>query len=251
MMKPEDLRNWGIVGAGGAGFPTEVKCRARAELVLVNGAECEPLLHKDKELMRLFSGEMFNGLASVMSMTGATKGIIGIKEKYTDVIALLKSNLPPNVSLHLLGDFYPAGDEFVLVYLVTGRVIPPGGLPIDVGCVVNNVETLVNVGRARPVTHKYLTVAGAVKNPATLCVPIGISFEECINQAGGATAPAPALLVGGVMMASLCEDFKTPVTKTTGGLIVLPRDHYLIRRYTRKKEHKQRIGRSACDQCSY
>jgi len=248
---PELLRDCGIVGAGGAGFPTEVKCRARAETVIVNAAECEPLLHKDKELLKAFPKELFKGLSAVMKMTGAKKGVIGIKEKYTDVIAILKPELPRNVTIHPLGDFYPAGDEFILVYLVTQKIIPPGGLPIDVGCVVNNVETLVNVGRALPVTSKYLTVAGAVKDPVTLCVPLGISFRECIELAGGTTVPDPVALVGGVMMGTFCDDFSSPVTKTTGGLILFPRDHSLIRRYTRQDTHVRRIGRSACDQCSF
>lgn len=250
-IRPENLREWGIVGAGGAGFPAEVKCRAKAEMVIVNAAECEPLLHKDKELLKAFPSELLSGLSAVMKMTGASKGVIGIKEKYTDVIASLKPLLPANISIHLLGDFYPAGDEFVLVYAVAGRVIPPGGLPIHVGCVVNNVETLVNVGRARPVVVKYLTVAGAVKNPVTICVPVGIAFRECLSLAGGATVPDPVALVGGAMMGTFCNNWEAPVTKTTGGLIILPREHILIQRYTRTPRQVQRIGRSCCDQCSY
>ena len=250
-IKPEDLGRWGVVGAGGAGFPAEVKCRARAELVIVNAAECEPLLHKDKELLKAFPDELFKGLGAVMNMTGAKKGLIGIKEKYTEVIDLLRKDLPRNVTIHPLGDFYPAGDEFILVYLAAGRVIPPGGLPIDVGCVVNNVETLINIGRAKPVVIKHLTVAGAVANPVTVSVPVGISLQECLALAGGATVDDPVALIGGVMMGTFCDDFSLPVTKTTGGLIVFPRDHSLIRRYTLKPRQVQRIGRSACDQCSY
>lgn len=250
-IKPEDMRDRGIVGAGGAGFPTEVKAKSRAEIVIVNAAECEPLLHKDKELLKAYPDDLFSGLKIMMKLTGAKKGVIGIKEKYSDVIDLLHKRKDKDISLCLLGDFYPAGDEFILVYLVTGRVIPPGGLPIHVGCVVNNVETLINLGRKKPVIHKYLTVAGAVKNPVTLCVPIGISFRECIEKAGGASVDNPVALAGGVMMGTYSDDFDTPVTKTTGGLIVLPRDHNLIGSYTMKPEHINRIGRSACDQCSY
>jgi Na+-translocating ferredoxin:NAD+ oxidoreductase RnfC subunit len=186
-----------------------------------------------------------------MEMTDAKKAIIGIKEKYSNVIEMLKNQLPEKVSLHLLGDFYPAGDEFILVYLLTGRIIPPGALPLNVGCVVNNVETLINVGRSSPVITKYLTVAGAVNDPVTLSVPVGISFHECIKLAGGTNVPNPVALVGGAMMGTFCDDLSSPVTKTTGGLIILPRDHSLIRLYTRSSRQKQRIGRSACDQCSY
>ena len=250
-IRPENLRQWGIVGAGGAGFPAEVKCGAKAEMVIANAAECEPLLHKDKELLKAFPSELISGLSAVMKMTGASKGVIGIKEKYTEVINSLKQILPENISIHPLGDFYPAGDEFILVYTITRRVIPPGGLPIHVGCVVNNVETLINIGRARPVVEKYLTVAGAVKKPATICVPIGITFRECLALAGGATIPEPVALVGGAMMGTLCTDWDAPVTKTTGGLIILPAQHTLIERYKRTPRQIQRIGRSACDQCTY
>ena len=109
-----------------------------------------------------------------MAITGAREGVIGIKEKYHDIIATLESKAPDGVRIVPLPDVYPAGDEFILVHLVTGRVIPPGGLPKDVDTVVANVETLMNIGLDQPVTHKYLTVAGAVLRPVTVRVPVGI-----------------------------------------------------------------------------
>lgn len=248
---PENLREWGIVGAGGAGFPSEVKCRASAEIVIVNAAECEPLLHKDKELLRKYPEEMLDGLREVMRMVGASRGVIGIKEKYRDVIEILQPLLPEKTTIFPLRDFYPAGDEFVLVYAVTGRVIPPGGIPLDVDCVVNNVETLINISRREPVIRKYLTVAGAVNNPVTVCVPVGTSFRKCLEMAGGATVDDPVALVGGVMMGRFCDDFDITVMKTTGGLIIFPREHRLIQRYTAKPKDVRRVGRSACDQCSF
>ncbi len=127
-----------------------------------------------------------------------------------------------------LPDTYPAGDEFILVHLVTGRVIPPGGLPKDVDTVVANVETLMNIGLDRPVTHKYLTVAGAVETPVTLRVPVGISIGEVIEAAGGTTVADFGVLLGGVMMAKPAASLDEPVTKTTGGIIVLPATHSLI-----------------------
>jgi Na+-translocating ferredoxin:NAD+ oxidoreductase RnfC subunit len=130
-------------------------------------------------------------------------------------------------------------------------VIPPGRLPLDVDSVVSNVETLINVGVGRPVTHKYLTVAGAVHSPVTLRVPVGTSVGECIAAAGGATVPDIAVLMGGSMMGKLARDLEEPVTKTTGGLIVLPSEHMLIGRYRRSWAHADRIGKSACDQCSF
>jgi Na+-translocating ferredoxin:NAD+ oxidoreductase RnfC subunit len=148
-------------------------------------------------------------------------------------------------------DCYPAGDEFVLVYDVTGRVIPPGGLPRDVGCVVVNVETLVNIGSDKPVTHKYLTVAGAVRTPVTLRVPVGLPIREVIDAAGGAAVPMFRALMGGVMMARLAADLDEPVTKTTGGVVVLPSDHFLIRWHQQEWRQIERIAKSACDQCRF
>jgi len=247
----ERIAENGVVGAGGAGFPAAVKLRAKAELVIANGAECEPLLHKDKELMLHRAQEMLGGLCVAMEQAGARRGVIGIKEKYEHVIRAISALVPPHVTVHPLSDTYPAGDEFLLVYDVTGRVIPPGGLPLAVGVVVNNVETLVNIGLGRPVTHKYLTVAGAVAEPVTLRVPVGMAMGEVIAAAGGATAADFDVLVGGAMMGRPWTGPSEPVTKTTGGLLVLPADHGLIARYHLPRAAVERIGRSACDQCSF
>ncbi|MBI4863398.1 MAG: SLBB domain-containing protein, partial [Candidatus Riflebacteria bacterium] len=243
----------GVVGAGGAGFPTHVKLRAKGvECVIVNATECEPLLHKDKELLKAFPDEMVAALAAVVRHLGARRGVIGIKEKYSDVIALLERRLTPGLTIQRLKDFYPAGDEFLLVHAVTGRVIPPGQIPLAVGALVNNVETLLNVYWGRPVVEKYLTVAGAVQHPSTIKVPIGTSLAACLAAAGGPSFEGPvAALEGGVMMGSLVEEFSKPVNKTTGGLIVLPPGHDLIIRRRRQQAIVDRIGRSACDQCSF
>jgi Na+-translocating ferredoxin:NAD+ oxidoreductase RnfC subunit len=245
------LHEWGVVGAGGAGFPTDVKLRAKVDVVIVNGAECEPLLHKDKELVLHHGAEMLSGLRLAMDRVGARRAVVGIKEKYEDVIRAVSAAAPSDVSVHRLSDTYPAGDEFVLVYDVTGAVIPPGRLPLDVGAVVCNVETLVNLGLKRPVTHKFLTVAGAVEHPRTLRVPVGTPFADLIAACGGSTVPRPAVLVGGSMMGRLASGLDEPVTKTTGGLIVLPDDHPLVARYRAPWGAIERIGRSACDQCSF
>jgi Na+-translocating ferredoxin:NAD+ oxidoreductase RnfC subunit len=245
------IEELGIVGAGGAGFPTAVKFRTQVPTFLINGAECEPLLHKDKELLLHHAQAMLRGLRIGMDCTGSTEAVIGIKEKYYEVIDALQPLLPPDVRTFPLNDSYPAGDEFILVHDITKRVIPPGGLPKDVGTVVANVETLINVGYDKPVTHKYLTIAGAVKNPVTLRLPVGISIGESIELAGGATVPDFGVLLGGVMMGKLCEDLTEPVTKTLGGIIVLPQGHPSLGRYQKTWKEIHHIGKSACDQCRF
>ncbi|MHB1033747.1 MAG: 4Fe-4S dicluster domain-containing protein [Pirellulales bacterium] len=249
----QDVAGGGVVGAGGAGFPTHVKLSGKADTVLVNAAECEPLLHKDKEMLREYPEAVLEGLVAGMEMVGARRGVIGIKEKYQDVIDLLRPKLPSGVDIAPLRDAYPAGDEFILVYDVLGRVIPPGGIPLAVGAVVMNVETAANVAAApqRPVTEKYLSVAGAVARPVTLRVPLGVTLSSCVAAAGGPTIEDANYVVGGVMMGYLQDDHDALVDKTTGGVIVLPDDHVVVRRRRQDWQQIARIGRSACDQCSF
>jgi Na+-translocating ferredoxin:NAD+ oxidoreductase RnfC subunit len=240
----------GVVGAGGAGFPTHVKLASRAECIILNAAECEPLLHKDKEILRHYGKEVIDGLTVAAELVGATEIAIGVKGKYTDVIDLLASALPPNGRIVTLSDTYPSGDEFILVYDATKKIIPPGGLPLDVGCVVINVETAYNIARDVPVTETFVTVAGAVADPCTVCVPIGITYREALGLAGGATVENPRVVSGGVMMGLLIE-LDDPIPKTCGGMIVLDEGHFVIRRYQQNWKQIARIGASACDQCSF
>lgn len=254
-MLAQQLREMGVVGAGGAGFPTHVKASSRVEFVLANGAECEPLLHKDLELMVHHAARVCDGMRLFMESTGASTGKLGVKEKNKPAIAALEPEAQKHgFSFTLLGDFYPSGDEYELVYSATGRLIPAGGIPLQVGCVVSNVETLHNVAEAaegKPVIRKFLTVTGAVRKPQSFWAPVGTPFRELLAHAGGVTTPDFGMFVSGIMMGTLSFDLDDVVTKTTAGLIVLPRDHYLVTRKTQPKRAMARIGKSACDQCSY
>ncbi len=245
----------GVVGAGGAGFPTHIKANTEVEILIANGAECEPLMHKDYELMLNFAPQIMKGMELMLESVNARKGYFGIKRKNIKAGERIESNIKNGtVEMKYLGDFYPAGDEYELVYETTKRLIPPHGIPLDVGCVVNNVETLFNIANAAEggaVTEKIISVNGAVRNPSAFFVPVGISFKEAIELAGGATVDDYAIFVSGVMMGKLTFDYTEPITKTTGGLIVLPREHYLVKRVNRSINEMNRIGKSACDQCSY
>ncbi|MCC6399105.1 MAG: 4Fe-4S dicluster domain-containing protein [Bacteroidetes bacterium] len=251
----ETIREAGVVGAGGAGFPAHVKAAAKVDTIIANGAECEPLIHKDYEVMVRHAAEVVKGVRLLMRATGAPRGIIGIKEKNAAAVEAVTRALDgKDVSLHLLGDFYPSGDEYILVYEATGRLIPPQGIPLDVGVVVNNVETLYNIARAAdgaPVTHKWITVAGAVRTPVTFRAPLGMSFQDALAVAGGPAVPEFGVFVGGIMMGSLEFDMTKVVTKTTAGLIALPVSHQLIVRKRQPAKAQHRIGKSACDQCTF
>ncbi len=244
------IADCGVVGAGGAGFPTHAKLKSAAETIILNAAECEPLLHKDKELLRHHGPAVLEGLRIAAGLVGAKDVAIGIKGKYADVIAQLAAALPAGMRIVPLSDSYPSGDEFILVRDVTGRIVPPGGIPLLVGCVVINVETALNIALDRPVTETYLTIAGAVRTPCTVGVPVGITAAEALALAGGATVPEPRILSGGVMMGRLVGPDE-PLTKTCGGLIVLGRDHFVVRRYEQSWRQIAQIGASACDQCSF
>lgn len=251
----EKIFNAGVVGAGGAGFPTHIKAKSNVDLILANGAECEPLLHKDFEIMVNFAEDIVNGMKLMFDSVQAKKGYFGVKSKNIKAIEAVKPFLDDsNIEMSYLGDFYPSGDEYELVYHATKRLIPPKGLPLDVGCVVNNVETFYNVSNAAkdiPVTEKFICVAGAVKKPSSFFVPIGTSFKDIIDFVGGSTEKEFGIFVSGIMMGKLSFDLEETVTKTTAGLIILPTEHYLINRMNRPMQSMNRIGKSACDQCSY
>ena len=259
------VRDAGVVGAGGAGFPTHIKIAAQVDTVIANGAECDPLLQCDQRLMESHASDLVRAMQLVMETVGATKGILALKDEYKDAISALQRAIntvhgQQDLSLLLMESRYPAGDEFVLVYEATGRLVPETGIPLNVGCLVQNVQTLFNIDRAAKgdsVTHRLLTVTGAVARPATLWVPIGTSLSDILAWAGGIEPPRwtqrttsdYAVVVGGPMMGRVADDLGEPVTKTTSGLIVLPRDNAVVRYMTRSLTSWVRRGISTCDQC--
>lgn len=252
-MTTEDISRLGLIGCGGAGFPTHVKLAGKGvKTVIVNAAECEPLLDKDKEILWHFTADFFAGLVKALDITGAQQGLIAIKEKYSKLIAHVQGLIPDGrIKIMPLGDFYPAGDEFELVYEATGTPIPFGGIPLNVGCVVDNVETLLNLGRGRPVITKLLTVTGAVPHPITVEVPVGAPVPEVLALAGLSSLDGLRVIDGGPMMGKLLPDASNAiVSKTTGGLLVLPNEHILIQRLTSPEKRNARIARAACDQCT-
>ncbi|MBY5945815.1 4Fe-4S dicluster domain-containing protein [Photobacterium rosenbergii] len=243
----------GVVGAGGAGFPTYVKLDCQVELVLANGAECEPLLYKDQVLMQQWGQELCGGMLLAMKQVGASRGVIGIKKKNTDTIAVLQPLLPENIELLLMDDVYPAGDEVELVFHATGQRIPAGGLPKDIGVMVNNIESFINVFRAangQPVTETMISVHGEVAVPYSAWLPLGMSYREAIELAGGMTASDCIVVEGGPMMGSVTTDLDKPITKVSSGLLVLPRTSRIARIKMRSEADLRRIGKAACDQCS-
>ncbi|ECB6280442.1 BMC domain-containing protein [Salmonella enterica subsp. enterica serovar Stanley] len=249
----ERVRAAGVVGAGGAGFPAHVKLQAQVEIFLVNAAECEPMLKVDQQLMWQQAARLVRGVQYAMTATGAREGVIALKEKYRRAIDALTPLLPDGIRLHILPDVYPAGDEVLTIWMATGRRVAPAALPASVGVVVNNVQTVLNIARAIeqqfPVTRRTLTVNGAVARPLTVTVPIGMSLHEVLALAGGATVDDPGFINGGPMMGGLITSLDNPVTKTTGGLLVLPKSHPLIQRRMQDERTVLSVARTVCEQC--
>ena len=258
------IQDAGVVGAGGAGFPTHVKLNTKTEYVLLNGAECEPLLRVDQQLMKAHPEEVIDGLHLAKQETGASFAVIGVKCSHPDVIEVLRSavnrmGLSSEIEVAELPDVYPAGDEQVLVYELTGRIVPETGIPGAVGCVVINAETAYNVHNAckgQSVVDKYVTVTGAVPNPVTVKVPVGTPVETLLALAGvnDALCGGYEIINGGPMMGPLLDTAGKPkdgfVTKTTKGLVVLPAEHGLIQKKKRTMQTAVRVNRSACEQCT-
>jgi Na+-translocating ferredoxin:NAD+ oxidoreductase RnfC subunit len=253
----DKVRAAGVVGAGGAGFPTHVKLQFEAEQVLANGASCEPLLNSDPFLLEAFAEDVLDGLSTVMEVANAGIGKVCIKSKHQRAVAAIGEKLGSGangrIQMAELEDFYPAGDEFILVNEVLGKIVPEGGIPLNVLTVVCNVESLLNVARAvkgKPVTDRYLTVCGEVDSPMICRAPIGTSAGEIIQAAGGATIEDPAVVMGGPMMGRVLASTAEPVVKTTSGIIALPRHHNVVRDKQKDLERMRFVAKSACTQCS-
>jgi Na+-translocating ferredoxin:NAD+ oxidoreductase RnfC subunit len=247
----------GVVGCGGAGFPAQVKYAKPAELFLVNGAECEPLLRTDQYIMAHFAERLCNAALAVKEQLGAKRVIFVLKEHYRRQIEALKDAAPgAGIELCLLDSVYPAGDEQVLLYEAAGLLVPPGGIPVQAGAVISNAGTLLSVAEAlegKPVTHKYLTVTGEVARPGVFRVPLGLSYGDCIALAGGAKIGDYCAITGGPVMGRPEDPGKAEnqvVTKTTSGIILLPADHYLRRRGEAPLIHLRNRARAACIQCA-
>ena len=228
------LKNAGVAGAGGAGFPAYGKVTDKADTLILNCAECEPLLKLHRLLLENEADKILKALSAVRETIGAKEFVVAVKGSYTGAVNAVKKALSgyPDGRLHILHEVYPSGDEVILVYDVTGKIVPAGGIPISVGCVVHNVETMYNIYRAifegAPVTHKFVTVAGEVKNPGTFYAPIGTSFSDLIALAGGKTAEKTEIISGGPMTGMLSNE-SACVTKTTNAILVMPEDHNIIR----------------------
>ena len=249
------LQQNGIVGAGGAGFPTYAKLNGNAETIILNCAECEPLLRLHRQLLEKYAREIVSTFHMMGQAMGSKDIVIGIKKAYKGAIAALNECIGDyeGVRLGLLDEVYPAGEEVVLIYEVTGKVVAPGGLPIQSGVAVFNVETVYNVYRAinknTPVVDKLVSVVAEVNKPVTVRVPLGCTIEEVVQMAGGVTTKDAVYFVGGPMMGNIGTGAQ-PVTKTTNAILVLPENHLIIQKKKRKASIDLKRAAASCCQCT-
>ncbi len=256
----EEVHKAGVIGAGGAGFPTHIKLNAKVKTLIINAAECEPLLQTDKYLMKIKAETIISTAEITGKHVGAADIVIALKGKYKNEILVLQSSinhLKSKVKLFEMGNFYPAGDEMAMVKDVTGESVPPAGIPSAVGAVVVNVNTLCNIADAlndKPVTHKLVSVLGEVKKQVVLNVPVGISVRECIACAGGSTIDDYVVVKGGPMMGAYLSENElneAVITKKDGSILLIHKNSHLSNMKKLSVKHMINRAISVCIQCKY
>ena len=227
------IRNAGIVGMGGAGFPTHVKLSPPEDKkithIIVNGAECEPYLTSDHRRMLETPEEIIDGLKIAMKALNLDHGYVGIETNKPDAIEIMSKNADESITIVPLKTKYPQGAEKQLIYAITKKQVPSGGLPADVGAIVMNIDTVTQISKAfrtgMPLIERIVTMSGdCIKNPGNLQVRIGMSFSDLIDACGGFCGDVKKLIMGGPMMGIAQFSTDIPVIKTTSGLIALSDD---------------------------
>ncbi len=231
----EIVQKAGIVGMGGAGFPTSVKLKPAkpVDTILLNGCECEPLLTADHRVMLEFADDVVFGLQAIIRAVGAERGLIVIEDNKPDAIELMKEKTAScsNMDVVAARTKYPQGAEKMLIKRVTGRKVPSGGLPADVGCVVSNISTTKAISDAiqkgMPLVERVVTVTGErLKHPGNFLVKIGTSTKALIDYCGGVTGNGEVTVkAGGPMMGFVLTDTDVPIMKGSNGIIVVDTDH--------------------------
>ncbi|MBO5261983.1 MAG: 4Fe-4S dicluster domain-containing protein [Clostridia bacterium] len=249
------MRDLGIVGAGGAGFPSYAKLAEGADILLINGAECEPLLGTDYILLRDELDMVLQGILEVLANTSISKAYIGVKAHNAERLGWKDGErLAEGVYARALPDVYPLGDEICLIYEATGRLVKPGKLPITQGVIVYNVETMYNLGRGvrfnEPVTSKWLTVGGDIKSPTVIKVPLGTRIADIFERLNIVVKEGYTVIDGGPSMGKVINHQKYAVNKTTKGILILPDNTQAILSKKTNGDLAIKRAETACCQCT-
>lgn len=246
----------GIVGAGGAGFPTHRKFSDKVKQIVVNAAECEPLMMVDHHILEHHLQPLVDTLNILIDAMGADEAIIGIKGKNMHLLdeKIVASLSGTRVKIKEIPDIYPAGDEVVLTYETTGKIIPEGAIPVMVGVMVINVETVYNiycaVTKGEKVTEKYITIGGDTKEDITVKAPVGMKIKDLLAVCGYDKLDGKAVINGGPMMGKLVDLETDVVTKTTKGLLIFPVTHSIIQRKKMPVSMTLKRASAACCNCT-
>lgn len=246
----------GIVGAGGAGFPTHQKFSEGIKQIVINAAECEPLMMVDHHILATHFRSSMDTLNRLIDILGAEEAIVGIKGKNMHLLdaKIVRELTGSRIRICEIPDVYPAGDEVVLVYETTGKIIPEGSIPVMVGVLVLNSETLYNIHKAlheqAPVTEKYVTIGGDIPKDVTVKAPVGMKIADLLDALGYIDLTDKAVINGGPMMGKLVDLENDVVTKTTKGLLVFPKTHSVIQRRLRPLSITLKQAQAACCNCT-
>ena len=249
------LKDNGVVGAGGAGFPSYCKLAEGASVLLINAVECEPLLYTSYTLMQQRIRDIVIGMRAVMEYAHIPTGYIAVKGYRAQKLGFADGQeLAEGVFIKYVPNVYPMGDEINLIYTVTGRVVAPGQLPITQGVIVFNIETMHNIGLVvqygQPVTKTYLTLAGDVPEAFCIKVPLGMRISEVLETMKIKVPDTHVVIDGGPSMGTIVNPNVDVVKKPTSGLLILPRDIPAVRNKLRTMEENFRMAASVCCQCT-
>ena len=249
------MKEAGIVGAGGAGFPSYAKLADGANVLVINGAECEPLLYTDYILLKRELPMVVDGIKAVVDYLGVPRALLCVKDHTAKKLNIKDGqSLDDKIFYKVLPDVYPMGDEISLIYQATGRVVKPGNLPISAGVIVYNVETCLNIANAivkgNAVTEKWLTVAGDVAEPAVVKVPVGTPISVIFESLGVKVSENHVVLDGGPSMGKVIDYENAVVTKTTKGLLVLPKNISAVESKFIDGAKSVARAETACCQCT-
>ncbi|MBQ8659024.1 MAG: 4Fe-4S dicluster domain-containing protein [Clostridia bacterium] len=251
----EIMKEAGIVGAGGAGFPAYAKLAEGADTLLINGAECEPLLYTDYIILKRETPMVLAGIKAVLEYAKIPRALLCIKRHTAEKLRWTEGQrLAENILVKVLPNVYPMGDEISLIYEALGRVVTPGNLPITSGVIVYNVETLYNVAAALKfgtnVTMKWLTIGGDIEKAIVVRVPVGTPVADLFKKYGVTVPETHEVLDGGPSMGKLIDPETYVVSKTTKGLLILPSNIEAIESKKINVERSVARAETACCQCT-
>ena len=249
------LKDNGVVGAGGAGFPSYCKLAEGADTLLINAVECEPLLYTSYTLLQERMRDIVIGMRAVMEYAKIPRGLIGVKDYRAAKLGYSDGQeLAPGVFIKYIPNVYPMGDEINLIYTATGRVVPPGQLPITRGVIVFNTETIYNIGLVvqfgQPVTKTYLTISGDTPKAYCVKVPVGMKIAEVLKVMNVTVPDTHVVIDGGPSMGTIVNLATDVVKKPCSGLLILPKTIPAVANKLRTKEDNFRRASSVCCQCN-